>query len=215
VIWATVIVMAKSPRAGKVKTRLCPPLTPDAAARVARASLLDTLAAAGQVCGARTLLALDGPGGSWLPPGLRVVPQAGEGLGDRLAAAFAAAGGPALAVGMDTPQLTPRILGGALEAMRTAEADAVLGPARDGGYWAIGLMEPDERVFRGVPMSDPMTGAAQRERLLELGLRVRRLPALRDVDEIADALAVAAEAPETRFASALSNAMLPAATGAA
>jgi glycosyltransferase A (GT-A) superfamily protein (DUF2064 family) len=79
----------------------------------------------------------------------------------------------------------------------------VLGPAPDGGYWAIGLREPDRRAFLGVPMSTAVTCRAQRTRLESLGLRVRDLPAVRDVDRIADAHAVAALAPSGRFARAL------------
>ena len=83
------------------------------------------------------------------------------------------------------------------------DADAVLGGAPDGGYWAIGLHRADDAVFAGVPMSEPSTCAVQRERLRTLGLHTRELPPLRDVDEIADALAVAAAAPATCFARTL------------
>jgi glycosyltransferase A (GT-A) superfamily protein (DUF2064 family) len=102
---------------------------------------------------------------------------------------------------MDTPQLTSELLTGAAAAL--GRADAVLGPAFDGGYWAIGLNRADPRVFDGVPMSSPLTGAAQRTRLRRLGLEVAELPPLRDVDTIGDALAVGALAPSTRFAARL------------
>jgi glycosyltransferase A (GT-A) superfamily protein (DUF2064 family) len=81
----------------------------------------------------------------------------------------------------------------------------VLGRAPDGGYWAIGLRRPDERVFEGVPMSADDTGAVQRARLDELGLVVEELEHLRDVDTIEDASVVAAERPESRFARALAE----------
>jgi rSAM/selenodomain-associated transferase 1 len=196
------LVIAKAPVAGRVKTRLCPPCTPAEAARLARAALEDTLAAAG---GARRrgrrVLVLDGVPGPWLPPGWEVVAQRGDGLAARLAAAFAHAGGPALLVGMDTPQVTAAQLDAGLAAL--AGAGAVLGPAPDGGYWAIGLRAPDAAVFDGVPMSVAGTGAAQRRRLQALGLRTALLAPLRDVDTIADAHAVAAAAPAGRFAAAL------------
>ena len=102
---------------------------------------------------------------------------------------------------MDTPQVTPSVLAHALGALD--RADAVLGPALDGGYWAIGLRDADPAVFTGIPMSDPATCAAQRARLQALRLGTRELCELRDVDEIADARAVAALAPRTRFARAL------------
>jgi len=139
--------------------------------------------------------------GDWLPPGWDVVPQRGEGLAERLADAFAQAGGPALLVGMDTPQVTAEQLDAGLAALATH--DAVFGPATDGGYWAIGLRAPDPAVFAGVPMSERHTGLVQRSRLLALGLRVAGLPPLRDVDAIADARAAAAAAPVGRFAAAL------------
>jgi uncharacterized protein len=196
------LVIAKEPVAGRVKTRLCPPCTPEQAARLARAALEDTLAACDRAAGgARRVLVLAGRPGPWLPPGWDVVPQRGSGLAARLAAAFADAGGPAFLVGMDTPQVAPSALAAGLAALQ--HADAAFGPAADGGYWAIGLREPDPAVFAGVPMSRVYTGAIQRARLAALGLRTVDLPPLRDVDDIAAARAVAAEAPGTRFAAAL------------
>jgi glycosyltransferase A (GT-A) superfamily protein (DUF2064 family) len=187
--------------AGRAKTRLCPPCTPEQAAALAEAALRDTLETVAAVPAGRYVLALDGLPGSWLPPAFEVVPQRGTGLDERLAAAFDDVGGPALLVGMDTPQLRPWLVA---RSMRRLEgADAVLGRSFDGGYWAIGLRAPDARVFLGVPMSRAHTGAAQLERLHELGLYTRALPELRDVDTIADALAVAEDAPRTRFARVL------------
>jgi rSAM/selenodomain-associated transferase 1 len=197
------IVLAKAPRAGRSKTRLCPPCTPDEAAALARAALADTLAAVLATPAARRVLVLDGPVGDWLPVGFEVVPQRGDGLDERLANAFADVGGPALLVGMDTPQLMPGNLSTGLERLMTPATDAVLGPAPDGGYWAVGLRSADPRAFLGVPMSTAHTGRAQLARLRSLGLRVAQLPALRDVDRIADARAVAALAPTGRFAQAL------------
>ena len=196
---AALIVLAKAPRAGRVKTRLCPPCTPAEAAELARAALLDTLAAAPPA--GRRVLVLDGEPGAWLPPGWEVLPQRCGGLGDRLAGAFADVAEPALLVGMDTPQVTPALLAAGLA--RLAHADAVLGPAPDGGYWAIGLRRADRAVFAGVPMSAARTGAVQRARLAALGLRTAELPPLRDVDTIADARLVARAAPAGRFAAAL------------
>lgn len=195
------VVIAKAPVAGRAKTRLCPPCTPTEAARLAEAALRDTLAAVAETRAYRRVLVLDGEPGAWLPDGFEVVPQRGRGLDERLAAAFDDVGSPSLLVGMDTPQITPGLLDRSARLLR--EADAVLGLATDGGYWAIGLSTPDSRVFLGVPMSRHCTGAAQLGRLRQLGLRARSLPRLRDVDTIADARAVAAAAPGTRFADAL------------
>ena len=197
------IVLAKEPVAGRVKTRLCPPLTPKEAATVAEAALHDTLRAAASVAGVRRLLVLDGAPGAWLPAGFEVAAQRAGGLGKRLAGAFAAAGGPAVLIGMDTPQVTRSQLELALAELARPAVDAALGPAPDGGYWTIGLRRPDERVFEGVPMSSTRTFAAQRRQLMRLGLNVTQLEPLRDVDTLADARAVAADAPSGRFASAL------------
>jgi rSAM/selenodomain-associated transferase 1 len=201
----TLIVIAKEPVPGRAKTRLAPELGTGGAAELAAAALADTLAAVAETPAGARLLALDGSPGEWLPDGFEVVPQRGEGLGERLAAAFADAGGPALLVGMDTPQLTPATINEALAELCRDGTDAVIGLAADGGWWTLGLRRPDPAVFDGVPMSEPGTGAAQVAALERLGLSYRQLPRLRDVDTIDDALAVAAEAPESRFARALSG----------
>jgi len=193
------IVIAKAPVAGRVKTRLCPPCTPVQAAQLAAAALQDTLDAATRATRAgRFVIALDGRPGEWLPDGFEVIAQRGDGLAERLAAAFADVGEPAFLVGMDTPQLTPELLDAGLDAV--ADGDCAFGAALDGGYWGIGLHTPDPAVFAGVPMSTVRTGAAQRARMGLLGLHPRILAPLTDVDTFEDALAVAAEAPGTRFA---------------
>jgi rSAM/selenodomain-associated transferase 1 len=196
---ATLIVIAKEPVPGRVKTRLTPPYTAAEAAYLAEAALADTLAAVVAAPAGRRILALAGRPGRWLPSGVQVVPQRGSGLDERLANAFADAGGPAVLIGMDTPQVTPELLGEA--SGRLDDADAVFGPAADGGFWLLGLRTPDRRRLVGVPMSRPDTGACQRARLE--GLRVATLRTLRDVDTAADAVRVAAQAPGTRFAAAV------------
>ena len=191
----TLLVIAKEPAAGRVKTRLVPPCTPQQAAALAEAALADTLHAVLAAPGRRRVLVLDGEPGPWLPPGFEVVPQCGGGLDERLAGAFAAVTGPALLVGMDTPQLTPGLL-----TVDWEDTDAWFGPAADGGFWGLGLRVPDADLVCGVPMSTADTGAVQQARLQAAGLRVADLPRLRDVDTAADAVAVACQAPLTRFA---------------
>ncbi|WP_215452917.1 DUF2064 domain-containing protein [Streptomyces sp. ATCC 21386] len=196
----TLLVIAKEPRPGRVKTRLTPPFTPKEAAALAEAALMDTLRAVAAAPADRRVLVLAGEPGPWLPPGFDVVPQQDGGLDERLAAAFAGCAGPALLIGMDTPQVTPDLL-----TVELAGHDAYFGPAEDGGFWALGLAEPNPALLRGVPMSSPHTGAVQRARLVSAGLRVHDLPVLRDVDTAADAEAVAALAPRSRFAAELSR----------
>jgi rSAM/selenodomain-associated transferase 1 len=197
------IVLAKAPVPGRVKTRCCPPCSPEQAAALAEAALVDTLDTVVATPARRRVLVLDGEPGPWLPGGVDVVAQRGAGLDERLAAAFDDVAGPALLVGMDTPQVTVDLLARSVELLMTDGTDAVLGPAADGGFWAVGLRYPDPRLFLGVPMSRPDTGARERTRLRRHGLRVQSLPMLVDVDDIATAGAVAALVPASRFAAAL------------
>ena len=90
-----VMVIAKTPVVGLVKTRLCPPLTAAEAHAVASACLADTIEVASAVPAARHVLVLDGQPGCWLPNGWEVIPQRGGGLDERLAAAFADVADPA------------------------------------------------------------------------------------------------------------------------
>ncbi|HET6965587.1 MAG TPA: DUF2064 domain-containing protein [Acidimicrobiales bacterium] len=204
------LVLAKSPLPGRVKTRLCPPFDLDQAAELAEAALADTLAAVVATGAERKLLALDGPTGPWVPEGVEVFPQRGGGLDERLAWAWERAGGPGLQIGMDTPQVDAALLESGLELLLSSGTGSVLGHAADGGWWAIGLRRPDPGVFLGVPMSTSVTGVAQERRLRERGLRPGRLPTLRDVDDISDAEAVAELAPDTRFARAYRGLAVPA-----
>lgn len=192
----TVIVIAKEPVPGRVKTRLQAEFTPGEAAALARASLADTLAAVRKTPVRRSVLALDGTPGPWLPNGFTVISQRGDGLDERLAAAFEDAyrNEPMVLVGMDTPQVTPELLSAGWTGY-----DAVLGLTEDGGYWCLGLREPDRRATVGVPMSTDHTGAAQLARLELLGYRVKLLPTLRDMDTPRDAAAIAAAFPDLRM----------------
>ncbi|HEY4398652.1 MAG TPA: DUF2064 domain-containing protein [Acidimicrobiia bacterium] len=199
----TIIVLAKAPIPGKAKTRLCPPCRPAQAAELAEAALVDTLTAVAATPCDRRVLVLDGAPGPWLPAGFDVLRQRGDGLDERLAHAFTDVGSGGLLIGMDTPQLTPTLLAASLHALCAPRVDAVLGRCVDGGWWGIGLRGPDPAVFLDVPMSTPRTGAAQRGRLHQLRLRTRPLPVVRDVDDFADAVAVARTAPCSRFAATL------------
>lgn len=208
-----VLVMAKEPVPGRVKTRLSPPCTPSQAAEIAAAALADTLDAACASGADEVIVALDGAPGPWLPPGVRVVQQIDSSFDRRLAAAWATTDGPGIQIGMDTPQVTGALLGDAMTSLTAGADDAVLGLAADGGWWAVGLHEADERVFLDVPMSTDHTGADQRARLESLGCRVGALPELVDVDHFPEALAVADLAPHGRFADVVRTVAATATTG--
>ena len=211
------LVLAKAPEPGRVKTRLCPPLTPAEAADLAAVALLDTLDAVSRVPAGRVVVALAGR----LPAAARAAElrsalrgtlvrgQRGVDLGHRIAMAHRDAAGllpgrPVLQLGMDTPQVEPALLVDAARPLHRSRADAVLGPAADGGWWALGLRDPRlARVVADVPTSRDDTGERTLHALRAAGLRVGLLPELTDVDTAADAVAVAQAAPSTRFAAAV------------
>ncbi|NBH08312.1 DUF2064 domain-containing protein, partial [Amycolatopsis sp. SID8362] len=138
-----------------------------------------------------------------------VIPQRGWNFGARLANAHADAdavhaGLPILQIGMDTPQVTPASLASAIAPVRHGGRDSVLGPAEDGGWWALGLAEPRHaQVLAGVPMSRDDTGERTLLALGRCGLRPATAARLSDVDTMADARAVAAACPDGRFAHAV------------
>jgi hypothetical protein len=208
---AQVLVMAKSPRPGHVKTRLCPPLTHATAAAVARAALIDTLDSVVAARPSRATVVLDGAVGSWLRSGVHVIPQRSGPFADRLEGAiedaFAAFPAPILLIGMDTPQLAPDHLTTAAATLLKGDTDSILGRADDGGFWIIGIQQPVAGLCKGVPMSTATTGTHQLDQLSALGLRCSEVNSLRDVDVMEDALAVAAIAPRSRFATVLRSAV--------
>jgi rSAM/selenodomain-associated transferase 1 len=204
------VVIAKQPYPGRVKTRLCPPCTPIEAAGIAAAALADTLDAVAIVDARAHILALDGTPGPWVRDGFSVIAQRGTGLDERLEHAFddvyAQPGAddpcePVVLVGMDTPQLRPTHLMAAVGALE--DHDAVLGLAPDGGFWLLGLRGLRAGAITGVPMSRADTGRRQHERLTRCGYDVALVDELTDVDTAAEARAVADLVPGSRFAAAV------------
>ena len=195
----TVIVLAKEPVPGRVKTRLQPAFDLSGAALLAAAAIEDTIAAVRSSSATRRILAWEGSRLDW-QDGFEVVDQPPGSLNVRLTAAFAAAiseptDEPALLIGMDTPQVTAQLLDSDWEG-----ADAVLGLSDDGGFWAIGLrFGHPSALFDGIPMSTSRTGSAQLARLFDAGLSVKLLPPLRDVDRSVDAELVATQFPGLVF----------------
>lgn len=196
----TVVVLAKEPVPGAAKTRLQTAFSPAEAAALAAAAIEDTMAAVRESAATRRVLAWRGDPTLWRAE-FEVVMQPSGSLNDRLTAALDAVltqptDPPALLIGMDTPQVTKELLDTAWEG-----ADAVIGLSDDGGFWAIGLRPGHPAgIFAGVAMSTPRTGSAQLARLLALGLSVKLLPPLRDIDLPGDAEYVARRHPELRFA---------------
>ena len=185
-------VMAKAPRPGLVKTRLCPPLSPDEAAELAGAFLLDAVDQVRSVAAARPAMAyapLDARAYFHaLAPDFALVAQRGDDLGARLSHAFEdflTDGAPgAIVIGSDVPTLPSAVLEAALE--RLASADLVLGPSEDGGYYLIGVREPRAALFTDMVWSTEDVFEETMRRAGALGLDVGLLPAWFDVDTAAD-----------------------------
>ncbi|MCP2637629.1 DUF2064 domain-containing protein [Microbacterium sp. HD4P20] len=180
----TVVVMAKECVPGRVKTRLHPPYSLTDAAAIAAASLDDTLATVQGLTVERRVLCIEGAAPPAAGDAFEVVAQAPGGLDDRIAAALDGCRGFTVVIGMDTPQVTAADLA-AVVGEWPGDVDAWFGPAADGGFWLLALREPRGDLVRGVPMSRADTGARQRARLVEAGLRVRDLATMTDLDDAA------------------------------
>ena len=203
----TVAILAKKCVPGRVKTRLSPPLPPQTAAALAQLSLSRTLDSVRSLPARHRLLVMDGTPIARDAAGFTVLPQASGGLDERLAAICDAVSGPLLIVGMDTPQFSRDHLVPLLDDWSATDArhEAWMGPATDGGFWALALRRPEGALIRGVPMSTATTGARQLARLAAAGLTVGMLPELRDMDHFSDALQIAAEIPGSAFAEAVTQ----------
>lgn len=186
-------VMAKDPRAGQVKTRLCPPLTPETAARLYQCFLLDVLDLAAGLPGVDPVVAFSPPEAqdefSRLTLGrLQLVPQEGADLGARLENSFRIlfrqGYDRVAAVSTDSPDLPAAYLQEAFA--RLQDAPVVLGPCPDGGYYLIGLSRPIPDLFSDVPWSTDRVLAETDARVRGMGLAPSYLPVWHDVDTAAD-----------------------------
>lgn len=204
-----VLLVAKAPVAGQVKTRLGVRIGAERAAGIAAAALLDTIdacratGAVGHLSLAGELRdAVDGEAISAALDGWTITPQRGDGFAERLVNAHADAGpGPVVQIGMDTPHVTAEALVAVVAGLE--EHDAVLAPALDGGWWALARRDPDVvRHLAQVEMSTARTCTDTRRALELAGCRVGEAAALTDVDTTEDADLVARLAPHTRFARA-------------
>lgn len=210
----SVLVVAKAPVPGLAKTRLAATVGADAAASIAAAALLDTLDAVVAAPVQARVVALTGDlgcahAGVEIRETLRaftVIGQRGRDFAERLANAHADAaaktGLPVLQIGMDTPEVTGRLLEDCATVL--VGSDAVLGMAADGGWWLLGVRDPaTARCLVDVPMSRPDTGVATLAALRDTGVTVRTVYAMPDVDTIDDIETVRRMcAPDSRFTEA-------------
>jgi rSAM/selenodomain-associated transferase 1 len=187
-------LFARWPAAGAVKTRLSPALPPALACDLYRAMLEDAVAlVAGADAGERFLYWAGAPAaraGFATPPGFHVRDQQDGDLGARLERAFEellrAPEDRAVIVGADCPALEPSTLRAAFEALESREA--VLGPARDGGYYLLGLGRLAPALFRGIEWSSAQVLDQTLARATEAGLTITLLPVLEDLDTPEDLL---------------------------
>jgi rSAM/selenodomain-associated transferase 1 len=189
------IIFAKKPVPGQVKTRLCPPLAPEEAARLYAGFLEDTLEEMRRLPGMRLALAY-APAGAraffqdLVPPGVSLFPQEGADLGERMARAFAwgfeAGYAPVLLRGSDTPDLSGAVVLEAAHVLGEGLAPVALGPSLDGGYYLVGLTAPHPELFRELAWSGVTVFHDTLERARRLSLPVHLLPGWRDIDNFSD-----------------------------
>ena len=202
----SLILFARAPREGAVKTRLAPVVGAKGAARLARAFLEDAARAYGPPSGWEAIVAVEpgpdeAPFPEIFPPPWRREAQSGETLGDRLGRAFEEEfrrGAPAVAaVGSDHPALSRRRIEALFERL-AAGWDACLIPAEDGGYCAIGLAAAARRAeaFREIPWSSARVLDVTRARLAAAGCRLAALAPSYDVDRPEDLARLRADLSE-------------------
>ncbi|HEX5727015.1 MAG TPA: TIGR04282 family arsenosugar biosynthesis glycosyltransferase [Longimicrobiaceae bacterium] len=190
---SAVLVFVRAPEPGRVKTRLAAEIGPAAALRVYR-RLAEHAVAQARALGDEAAVRIHvAPAGAveavrrWLGEGPAYLPQAEGELGERMraafAAAFAAGFGRVVIIGSDLPGLTAVLLRRALA--RLEDRAAVLGPARDGGYYLLGLRAPVEGVFEGIEWSTPEVLERTVAKLRAAGVEPALLETLADVDDAA------------------------------
>lgn len=189
-----IAIMAKAPRAGEVKTRLCPPFSTTEAAELYRCFLLDKIEQVRMLTKASPAIAYTPEEGRSFfedfAPGFVLLPQRGPDLGSRLANTFAqlfAQGyGAAMAIDSDTPTLPLLYLQHAIHLIATPGVDLVLGPSEDGGYYLIGLRKLYRDLFEDMAWSTAEVMPETIRRAETQGLRVACLPTWFDIDTADD-----------------------------
>lgn len=200
------VIFAKEPVPGQVKTRLCPPLGPAAAAALYRCFVEDVLEEMCRLSELDIALAYTPPEAlaffrRLVPPRVRLTPQSGGDLGERLTHACQdalAAGYRAVLVrNSDSPDLPGELIRQAAESLSRGQVQAVLGPAPDGGYYLVGLSVPPRDLFQDIPWSTCTVLAKTRERFKERGLSLKLLPPWADIDSFNDLKRFLENAPAT------------------
>jgi hypothetical protein len=188
---ALLIIFAKEPRPGQVKTRLSPPLSPEAAAQLYHCFIEDILDEMARVPEMGLAVAFSPPTARdffrrLAPPETILFPQEGDDLGERMAQAFtrgfAAGFGPILLRGGDVPDLPAAVVSEAAAVLTAGQAQVVMGPATDGGYHLVGLTEPQPGLFQGPAWSSSTVLTDTLSLARQLGLRVHLLPPWPDID---------------------------------
>lgn len=193
-VHTAVVIMAKAPEAGSVKTRLCPPLAPQTAAALYRAFLVDKIAQVRQLAHARPTIAYTPEDSrdffAALAPDFLLIPQQGADLGERLANSFAqcfAMGYTGvMAIDSDTPTLPTDFLQQAVDLLAMPHTDVVIGPSDDGGYYLIGLRALHRALFDNMPWSTAAVTPETQKRATAKGLKVAWLPPWFDIDTAED-----------------------------
>lgn len=189
------LIFARRPQAGRVKTRLAPVLTHEEAAELYDCMVRDVLAQSRELAGVSRFLFYEDTEGAiaffrGIDAGLQVLPQEGLGLGIRLEKAFEevfARGYSSVAViGTDSPDLPLSFISQAFVALEEDQADVVFGPAEDGGYYLVALRKPCPELFRHISWSSSTVLEQSVSQANENGLRIALLPCWYDVDEPAD-----------------------------
>ena len=200
----TLAVMTKAPQAGRVKTRLVPPLTPEEAAELNKCFLRDTAAAISSVCSHRPVgdegktarasaIAVYTPVGAEsaysdiLPADFSLLPQRGDGFGERLYSAvedlFKCGFESVCLIDSDSPTVPAENFVEAVELLSTTKDRVVLGPSDDGGYYLIGVKRPHRHLFEQIDWSTERVLNQTMQRATEIGTEVKLLPTGYDVDD--------------------------------
>lgn len=189
------IVFAKQPLAGKVKTRLTTVLSPEEAAELYRCMLIDTLSKVKQLQAVDIYLFFEGDGDAvsyfaTIAAGIETLPQRGNDLGERMMDAFQRTFergyGSVAIIGTDSPDLPVSFIEEAFLSLGDARLDVVFGPSEDGGYYLLALKRLHAELFQGIEWSSQAVLRESVATAEKIGRRTTMLSLWHDVDTVAD-----------------------------